>query len=86
MVPYDLRRPMAVAMLGFLISIASIYLAIATELPKDLLPYDGVTVTAPPAFSWTPGASAERTNLYVSTEPDITRADIIDFQDDGIDS
>jgi hypothetical protein len=51
--------------------------------PTDLLPYDGLIVTAPPAFSWTPGANTGGIYLNVSTSPTIDPINVINYHDDG---
>jgi hypothetical protein len=53
------------------------------QAPKDLLPHDGITVTSPPAFSWTPGAGTRGIYLNVSTDPTFKKIDVVNWKDDG---
>lgn len=53
------------------------------EAPKDLLPHDGITVSSPPAFSWTPGAGTRGIYLNVSTDPTFKKIDVVNWKDDG---
>jgi hypothetical protein len=54
-----------------------------TQAPKDLLPHDGITVTSPPAFSWTPGSGTRGIYLNVSTDPTFAKIDVLNWKDDG---
>jgi|GEM_PF-1172579 len=51
--------------------------------PTDLLPYNGIVVTNPVAFSWTPGYDNRAIYLNVATNPDFNPIDVINWQDDG---
>jgi hypothetical protein len=53
------------------------------QAPKDLLPHDGITITSPPAFSWTPGSGTHGIYLNVSTDPTFARIDVLNWKDDG---
>jgi hypothetical protein len=53
------------------------------EAPKGLLPHDGVIVSSPPAFSWTPGAETGGIYLNVSTDPTFKKIDVVNWKDDG---
>jgi hypothetical protein len=51
--------------------------------PTDLLPYDGIVVTNPIAFSWKPGENNNAIYLNVATNPNFDPINVINWQDDG---
>jgi hypothetical protein len=71
--------------ISFCFFVFFIHLAINSkaQLPTNLLPLNGATVTDPISFSWLPVNNNNDIYLNVSTSPTIATIDVLNWHDDG---